>query len=503
MTRRLPLLLSLLLLSAATPACSLLVNFDECTTEADCAAGVACVEGICDAGAGPRACSRGSDCGGDKGVFCFAGACRVVDASRCQVSGNGFNNAAQNVILPIGALMPLTGSEGDRGQGTIAGGELALNQINNQGGLSAARFGLVICDTEYRADKAREVADYMHEELGIQAFIGAMSSSETLEVANQVAIPNNLLMISPASTSPAISGLNDKNLIWRTIASDSLQGPAMAKLIEARGFTKIALLSVDSAYGDGFADAIKDYWATTDPSLITDMSRFRQLKFSASDFTGQITTIGNTLFGSNGFQPQAIIVVGSSAALELIASLENRYIATRAEEDRPVWVGAEALRNSEYLATRFAPVWPRAIGTAILPSMSPLYARFASDYQAAFTNPPRLASNFPLADKAYDAAYLIALAYAAQDAPFKATGIELAQVLGRVSMGTRAEARPTTFTATATSLAKNGSINFEGVSGPLDFDERGDVFGDIASWSIEVDANNMPRFVDGPPIIVE
>ena len=38
--------------------------------------------------------------------------------------------------------------------------------------------------------------------------------------------------------------------MWRTIASDALQAPAMAKLIKERGFTKIALLSVASAYGE-------------------------------------------------------------------------------------------------------------------------------------------------------------------------------------------------------------------------------------------------------------
>jgi branched-chain amino acid transport system substrate-binding protein len=488
-----------MLLAALTfglPGCSLLVNFEECSADTECGDGV-CTDGICEVAPGPASCTKGSDCGSAANTYCFSGLCRVVNADKCQVQGKVFESASDALIVPIGGLMPLTGSEDDKGIGTIAGAQLALEQINAQGGLAQGKFGLVVCDTKYEATRAKDNAQLMYDDLGIQAFIGAISSSETLEVANQVAIPNNLLVISPASTSPAISGLNDKNLIWRTIASDSLQAPAMAKLVKTNGFTKIALLSVDNAYGEGFKSALQDYWATNEPTLLTDASRYKSIQFSAVDFTGQIASLGDELFGANGFKPDAIIVIGATSTLELIANLESVYISKLPAAERPVWVGSEALKDPKYLEARFTDVWPRAIGTVIKQASSPLYVQYGADYQSTFKKP---AADYPFSDKAYDAAYLIALAYAAQAAPLKATGVELSQVLGRVSMGTAAEAKATKFSETATTLSMGGSVNFSGVSGPLDFDGKGDVFGDIASWSITPGADTKGAFVDGAVI---
>lgn len=485
-------------LCALVSGCSLLVDFEECSADADCAAsGGVCSDGICQAPAGPKACTKGSDCGNGANTYCFVGSCRTVDPALCQVQGNAFAAAADTNIVPVGGLMPLTGSEGPKGIGTIAGAQLAFDQINSQSGLATGKFGLVVCDTEYKAAIAKERAQLMYETMGVRAFIGAISSSETLEVANSVAIPGKLLVISPASTSPAITGLNDTNLVWRTIASDALQAPAMAKLIKERGFTKIALLSVASAYGDGFRSVIQDYWATNEPGLLTDASRYKSLQFSATDFTGEIATIGEELFGANGFKPEAIIVIGSTSSLELIASLESLYASKLPEGERPVWVGAEALKDAKYLEPRFSGVWERAIGTVIQQVSSPLYVQYSSDYRAAFKTE---ATNFPFSDKAYDAAYLIALGYAAQADISKTTGVELAQVLGRVSTGSAAQAKATNFSQAATTLSMGGSVNLEGVSGPLDFDAKGDVFGEIASWSIDVDMAGAASFKDGAVI---
>lgn len=493
------LIASLVALTACLSGCSLLVEFDECSTSAECADSGVCNDGICEAPSGPAACTKGSDCGSGPNTYCFSGLCRTVDTAKCKVEGNAFAASAGSTIVPVGVLLSTSTGDGVRAQAGVNGAKLALDQINAQSGFAGGEFGLVVCDTAFKAETAVAQAKYASEELGIKAFIGAQGSSETLEVANQVAIPGKLLMISPASTSPAITGLNDTNLVWRTIASDSLQGPAMAKLVKQGGYQKIALLSVASAYGDGFRSVIQDYWATNEPTLLSDQSRYKSLQFSAVDFTSEIATIGDQLFGASGFKPDVVIVIGTATVLELIASLESLYVSKLDEADRPVWIGGEATKTADALAVRFEDIWPRLQGTVIQQRATPLYAQFSADYRSAFMSDP---TTFIMADKGYDAAYLIAMAYASQAEPFKATGVELSQVLGRVSTGAKSEAKATQFSAAVRTLSQGGSINFDGVSGPLDFDANGDVFGDIASWSIEppMTAGDAATFKDGPVI---
>ena len=53
----------------------------------------------------------------------------------------------------------------------------------------------------------------------------------TIAVARQVAIPGGIPLVSPASTSPAITGLDDTDLVYRTVPSDLYQGSVMASLL--------------------------------------------------------------------------------------------------------------------------------------------------------------------------------------------------------------------------------------------------------------------------------
>jgi ABC-type branched-subunit amino acid transport system substrate-binding protein len=75
-------------------------------------------------------------------------------------------------------------------------------------------------------------------------------------VAESVAIPNNVLMISPASTSPFITVLpadKEKDFLFRTCPSDALQGVVLGKL--AAGLYKSAsVMFVNNPYGQGLAE---------------------------------------------------------------------------------------------------------------------------------------------------------------------------------------------------------------------------------------------------------
>lgn len=481
-------LTALALVGLSLNACSLLVDFEQCAQTSDCPSGQVCQDSICEA---PPSCTKRDDCKEvGSSAYCLAGTCTNIDTTRCTL---GPEFASGENIIPIGAVMPLSGENGDKGRATIDGAVLAIEDINKAGGAGGTKFSLITCDSEYVPATAVQKAEYLNS-IGIKATIGGFSSSETLEIANKVAIPKGMLLISPASTSPAISGLADQGLVWRTVASDALQAPAMGELIRQKGFQKIALVTVDSAYGDGFREALINYWATTADfkDLISDSDRFRALRYPAE---GELPTtpINESLFtGNDAFKPDAIILIGSVRAHKIIADLEAGGIAQA--ETKPTWVLSEALRERSLLddTAKYQDAWPRIIGTVISQTTGGPFALFKANYESRYTD--RSLSNYPFADKAYDAAYLIALAFAAQSNPGDAQATALGSVLKRTISGAKAQLSQNEFNAAATALKGGGSVDLEGASGPLDFDtQTGDVFSSIGAWSVEVDAQNATK----------
>ena len=463
MTREL-LIATLGALTFGVSGCSFIVNFD-----------------------GPAPCTKRSECEGE-GDYCIYGTCQALAPTDAQCKGMRLGKAFEDdaLIVPVGAVMPLSGINGPRGEATIDGAELAMRQINQARGLQEGRLGIITCDTEYIPERAVASGEWLTQEVGVPAIIGALSSSETLAVANDVTFESETVLISPSSTSPAISGLNDSDLVWRTIASDANQAPAMIQLARAATTApepKFAVIVVNSAYGTGFLQEITNTWIGLDPDLINS-DRFVTLRYeqpsdgkvSATD----VSAIGEALFsGASALNPDVILMVGSTEGQELLYSLEQDHV----DGAQPQWVLSEALQSDGLLDTKFQAYWDRIQGTTFLQAETATYQTFRQNYSGEFGG--REAKDFPFSDKAFDAAYVIALAIASSSDPLTAKGSELALQIRKMSGGSGKYVLNTNeFNSAATALNQGQIIDIEGASGGLDFDSRGDVSSDVARWSI-------------------
>jgi branched-chain amino acid transport system substrate-binding protein len=85
--------------------------------------------------------------------------------------------------------------------------------------------------------------------------MGADCSGVTTAIANNVAIPNGVTMISPSATSPALSTIEDNGLFFRTSPSDARQGELLTELMADRGVTNVAVTYTNNDYGKGLSDA--------------------------------------------------------------------------------------------------------------------------------------------------------------------------------------------------------------------------------------------------------
>jgi branched-chain amino acid transport system substrate-binding protein len=163
--------------------------------------------------------------------------------------------------LRVANVMSFTGALAGFGPSLDASSKLAVDTINDalrRAGL-AGRMSVRLVgseDDQTQVQPAVEATTKLVQVQKAQVIIGTILSASTIAVAQSVAIPNNVIMIAPTSSSPAISDLRDKNLVWRVSTSDTFQSRALVRGVAAR-FGKRARVNV-GARNDAFGVALRD-----------------------------------------------------------------------------------------------------------------------------------------------------------------------------------------------------------------------------------------------------
>ena len=98
------------------------------------------------------------------------------------------------------------------------------------------------------------------EDENIHALVGPSSSANTLAVAEQVTGPAGIPTVSPSASSPRLTTAADRDFLFRTVVSDSAQGPVLARITRERGFDNVGVIYRDDAWGTGLADAFAAAW---------------------------------------------------------------------------------------------------------------------------------------------------------------------------------------------------------------------------------------------------
>ena len=167
--------------------------------------------------------------------------------------------------LVIGELVPLTGALAPFGPPGEKAGDLALDQINAAIDEVGADHTVEILVEDTETDPAAGVAA-ARSMVGDDAtcLAGAWASGVTIPVGRAVSTREEVLQISPASTSNDVTELDDDGLINRTAAADRSQGPVLADLVEqelggAEG-TVVNVGARNDPYGTGLADDFRGAW---------------------------------------------------------------------------------------------------------------------------------------------------------------------------------------------------------------------------------------------------
>ena len=169
----------------------------------------------------------------------------------------GNTPAAAKGQLKVGILFDFTGDLAEFGPNMLNGANLAAKEINDAGGVMGQDIVLKQADSQTSPTAAVDAARQLVESDKVSAVIGSLSSGVTLAVAQAVTVPDKIVQISPASTSPALTSVQDDDFLFRTTLSDAAQGLVLAKLANQLGYKTVATLYVNNAYGQGLSDNFK------------------------------------------------------------------------------------------------------------------------------------------------------------------------------------------------------------------------------------------------------
>lgn len=159
-------------------------------------------------------------------------------------------------VLKLGGLLPQTGSLAFLGAPEFAGAELAVQEINDAGGVLGKPVEWSPGDSgDTSTDIASQTTDRLLGE-GVDAIIGAASSSVTLTVIDKITAAG-VIQFSPANTSLKLVDYPDHSLYFRTAPPDDLQGNVIAQLVSDDGNSSAYILALDDAYGTSLADVVE------------------------------------------------------------------------------------------------------------------------------------------------------------------------------------------------------------------------------------------------------
>lgn len=355
--------------------------------------------------------------------------------------------------LKIGVLLGFTGPLEAMSPPMEAGAKLAISEVNAAGGIDGNNLVEVSADdTCTTADTAVASADKLVNTDKVLAIVGGLCSGVTIAAANSVAIPAGIVMVSPSATSPALTTLDDKDLVFRTAPSDAYNGQVLAKILWDKGLKDIGITYVNTDYGKGLANAIADSF-TADGGKVTANIAHEEGKADYRAELGQLSASGT----------KNLVVVA-------YAQGSGHTILQQAIEsgDFTTYAGGDGVVDNSL----FQGLDPSALEgmTAMKPGSpaSPGIAAFAALAKAGNVDPTST-----YVPQAYDAAFLLALAL--EKTGGKKDG--LSQALRDVATAPGDVILPGEWAKAVADIKAGKDINYEGASGPVEFDKAGDVAG--------------------------
>lgn len=237
----------------------------------------------------------------------------------------GNNNAAnenENVEsdeIIIGALGPLTGNVAIYGIAATNGTKIAIDEINEAGGILGKQVKLVLEDEKGDAQEAMNVYNKLVED-GAVAIIGDITSGPTLAIAD-LANRDNMLLITPTGTQLDIT--EGRPSVFRVAFTDPFQGRVLAQYAkDTLGASTVGILANTS---NDYSQGVKEAFIAEAENLGLEIVANESYGAADKDFRVQLTTIASQ-------NPDVLLIPDYYETIALIApqarevGIESQFI---------------------------------------------------------------------------------------------------------------------------------------------------------------------------------
>jgi branched-chain amino acid transport system substrate-binding protein len=300
--------------------------------------------------------------------------------------GSGTASGESGATIPVGEYASLTGKEAAFGQSSHKGTELAVQDINDAGGVLGKKIQLITEDTQSKQGEAGTGVRKLISRDKVVAVLGEVASGRSLEGAS-VCQPNKIPMISPSSTNPKVTQFGD--YIFRVCFDDVFQGKILAKFGRTNlKLNNVAVMSDATApYSQGLATYFTQHFTGAGGKIVAE----QKYNGGDKDFRAQLTAI-------KAENPDGIFLPGYYTDVGLIVSQARQLGITVPifggdgwEAPQLIEIGGDALKNT-YYSTHF-----------YYESNDPKVQEFVKKYKAKYGEVPDA-----MAALGYDSAMVLA-----------------------------------------------------------------------------------------------
>lgn len=349
-------------------------------------------------------------------------------------------------VLTLGGLEPQSGELAPLGPPQAAAATLAITEINAAGGVLGKPINYVVGDSGDDQSQTASATVEAHLSAGADAIIGTAPAGAAPSVLEQIT-DACVIQFSPRVASMHSTGGADNELYFTTAPSDVLLGQAIAELMAEDGNSTAAILASQGTYGEGLLDVTSERFEDQGGEVVVA----RAYDPDAESFAEE----ADAVIAEN---PDALVLIGLDETARLVNALLERGFTPDA--------------NAIYLADANV---GNALGEAVeqpgaLHGVKGVVraAEVSDDFRATLLQVDPALVDFVVSAETYDAVVVTALAasVAGSDDP--------AAIAAQIDGVTRDGETCAAFTDCLALIEGGTDIDYDGQSGPLEFDDQGE-----------------------------
>ena len=363
------------------------------------------------------------------------------------------------------------------------GTKLASEEINRNGGLTIGNetypIELIFKNSGGSPTIGIDVIYELIDE-GAQIIIGPTFSSVAYEMA-EVCIANHVLMMTYSATTPELTFLPDNNLVWRTCPSDFTFGSTSAQYcFDSLQTRTAAIFYRDDRFGIGLSNVIKKMFVQKGGTITSSVSfPTDEPDLSLYNFDYEMNSL---LKG----EPDIIYIISVTSETPILINEIYNSDQYQAFVKKPYIFVNDGILPDELIKNVSTDILGTIIGISSTNIGNENYNTYKENYVNRFGFTPSTFS-----EHAYDAVYLVSyamqMANSTDPLVFKT---DLFSVSGNQEFLNTLNTDPITINVNEFDIGKyilqqGGIIDYDGASGPINFDLNGDPKPKIIIWGIE------------------